>query len=192
MAFTLTPEQRRRLVELAKSRRNAARLKEVMQRQQWLKYLREEESSAKECVGRCRMLQPGCHRFFLRHPMKVSRHRRLACSNPKCVARQRYLYKLLDDRRITRDEFRAELDSYIRAAGFRDASQAWPRAERVRFYWRHVEKCGFMAKGCQIWAYRWRKDRLWGERVACGADACRKKAWERYRRRRRRQGAEAP
>ena len=137
-------------------------------------------------VRRCRMLQPGCQKRYLRW----RKDKAPVCANPRCRRKYYTLRKLVKDGRMTEAEYRFELDAL--QFDFDDPVPPEQRAKEYRSLMARVGPCEVKAPGCRGIAVGWRKGRLpsadgHGKApMACGNEACLRKAAALAARRRKR------
>src|SRR3989442_10087909 len=109
---------------------------------------------SEEWIGRCRMLQPGCQRFYLRW----RRDKAPVCANPRCRRKFYTLRKLRRERRLCEEEFQFEVSAL--EFDFVDPVPLPQRADEhasleARPGWGEVK-----APGGRGGAGGWRKDRI--------------------------------
>jgi len=127
-------------------------------------------------ILRCRMLQPGCHRFYLRW----RKDKAPACANRRCRRKLYLLRKLRRTGRMTKEELQFELDAM--AFDFVDSVPWEQRQRQYQSLKARVGLCEIRAEGCLGVALNWRKNRILaraGNRqapMACGNAPCWRRA----------------
>lgn len=127
-------------------------------------------------IGRCRMLQPGCRRFYLRW----RKDKAPVCPNPRCRRRLYTLRKLRREGRLTKEEFRFEVSAL--EFDFVDPVPWQQRAAEYAALKARLGWCEVKAPGCRGVAVGWRKDRVPAQTgngrapIACGNEACWRRA----------------